>query len=247
MQIVKAVGVALFLIAFAISAQEPASTAAPADSVGAAKMAKPTSPSAADTAGQVLGSPTGALRILTAPESTTVSIDDSVVGLSPVAISGITPGSHVVKLSKKGYFLKKATIVVEAGAGQELSFTLTSPVTLVVTGAPTGAAVLLDGKEVGVIPFTDQKLKPGAYTIMVQQAGYQSVTRQISLADGGRDSLDIQLVKQALIQEKAAAPADTAAAKPVDSRKPMLNRITLGLFIAFSLVLVILELANSSK
>jgi len=65
---------------------------------------------------------------------------------------------------------------------------------LSVVTRPSGATVLVDGEKVGVSPLT-QGLREGPHTITVELAGHQTVTRKLTIANGGESPLDLDLVK----------------------------------------------------
>jgi hypothetical protein len=195
-----------------------------------------------------VASQTGNLRIISTPDSVSVTIDDSLAGKTPLDLPNLSAGSHVLKLSKVGYFLKKATVIVAAGSTKELSFSLASPATLIVTSLPAGAAVLIDARQAGTTPFKDQKLKPANYSLSVQLAGYQTFKQQVTLSDGGRDSLHVELVKPAPVAASQPVTAPVVQQKkPEDARRNLINRISLGAFLAFCLAIIIIELAGSSS
>ncbi len=68
----------------------------------------------------------GSLSITTTPAGAEVSVDNEVKGISPAMISGIPPGTHVLKITKAGYQDFSTTISIEAGKVREYSTGLTS-------------------------------------------------------------------------------------------------------------------------
>lgn len=65
---------------------------------------------------------------------------------------------------------------------------------LSVVTRPSGATVLVDGEKVGVSPLT-HGLREGPHTITIELAGHQTVTRKLTIANGGESPLDLALVK----------------------------------------------------
>jgi len=79
----------------------------------------------------VLGQPTssestGSLSITTTPAGAEVSVDNEVKGISPAMISGLSPDTHALKITKAGYQDFSTTISIEAGKVREYSTGLTS-------------------------------------------------------------------------------------------------------------------------
>ena len=152
---------------------------------------------------------------------------------------------------------------------RSLSFELSAPARLIVTSTPAEAQVLVDGKAVGVTPLTVDKLKPGEHGIDISRAGFRSVSKTISLASGATDSLAVVLdpppalpPEQAgaatsqpvtaatpaaapAVVEKASAPA-AATKKESDAKsRGILDKVAIGVFALFSLVILGVELAQN--
>jgi tetratricopeptide (TPR) repeat protein len=65
----------------------------------------------------------------------------------------------------------------------------------VTVNAPAGATVRLDGAELGTAPLgAPLELNPGMYHFEVSRDGYATWSRAITLGDGGKQTLDAQLV-----------------------------------------------------
>ncbi len=91
--------------------------------------------------GSAVSSPetTGSLSITTTPAGAAVSVDNEVKGISPAMISGLSPGSHTIKITKEGYQDFSTTISIEAGKVREYSTGLAAE-TITVTASDTTAA-----------------------------------------------------------------------------------------------------------
>jgi hypothetical protein len=83
---------------------------------------------------------TGSLSVTTTPAGAAVSVDNEVKGISPTMISGISPGTHALKISKAGFQDFSTTITIEAGKMREYSTGLTEAVSGTTTSAATSAA-----------------------------------------------------------------------------------------------------------
>ena len=68
---------------------------------------------------------TGSLSITSTPAGAEVSVDNEVKGISPAMISGLSPGTHALKITKAGYQDFSTTISIEAGKVREYSTGLT--------------------------------------------------------------------------------------------------------------------------
>jgi hypothetical protein len=83
---------------------------------------------------------TGSLSITTTPAGAVVSVDNEAKGISPTMISGLSPGTHALKISKAGYQDFSTTITIEAGKVREYSTGLTEAVSGATTTTVTSAA-----------------------------------------------------------------------------------------------------------
>ncbi len=101
----------------------------------------------------------------------------------------------------------------------------------------------------GETPFTTNKLRPGNYEIELEHAGYHQYTKNVSLTGGQTDTLDISM--KPIEEQEAVQEEDTTAAKKPEEptedqldRNSLLNKIAVGLFLAFSVVILVVELAG---
>jgi hypothetical protein len=83
---------------------------------------------------------TGSLSVTTTPSGAAVYVDNELKGISPTMISGISPGTHSLKISKAGYHDFSTTITIEAGKVREYSTGLTEAVSGATTTTVTSAA-----------------------------------------------------------------------------------------------------------
>ena len=66
----------------------------------------------------------GSLAVDSSPGLSDVTIDGRVAGVTPIVISGIPAGSHVVVISRPGYADYHANVTISPGARSEISATL---------------------------------------------------------------------------------------------------------------------------
>ncbi len=69
---------------------------------------------------------TGSLSVTTTPAGAEISVDGQVKGISPTVISGISPGTHALNITKEGYRDFSTTVIIEAGKQNEYSTGLTT-------------------------------------------------------------------------------------------------------------------------
>ncbi|MFW5775036.1 MAG: PEGA domain-containing protein, partial [Chitinivibrionales bacterium] len=186
----------------------------------------------------------GVVIIKSDPSGAVLEIDGEKIGQTPQTVSLTVGAKHSVVLKKPGFFLKKATIMVTAGDTQEVSFDLIQPAGLAVFSEPEGATVSLNGKPVGETPYTTNKLRPANYNVELQHAGYKTHSQNVSLPDGQMDTL--QITMEPVEESSQENESETSAARPQEDidQNSLLNKIALGLFLAFSVVILVVELAG---
>ena len=95
---------------------------------------------------------------------------------------------------------------------------------LKVTSSPSGAQVLIDGRELGNTPFVSKEVDPSApHTITIKKDGYEPNERMVSGLDWSRPhgSSPQTLKVNAKLRRSAAAPAATPSpAQPKENAEP---------------------------
>ena len=132
---------------------------------------------------------TGSVNVQSTPAAANVFLDSTLVGLTPVTISGVAPGSHTVRIEKTGYEPYQMTASVSAGATTLVSAALT-PIPDPTTGSvniqstPAGANVFLDGTLVGLTPVLVSGITPGSHQVAVELTGYVPFQATTSVSAG---------------------------------------------------------------
>jgi len=80
---------------------------------------------------------TGSLTVDSSPGMSVVTLDGGNAGITPLRISGISPGSHTLVVSHEGYSPYTTDFVISAGESREISAVL-QPLTATPTNTPTG-------------------------------------------------------------------------------------------------------------
>ena len=204
-----------------------------------------------DTAIDSVSENTGALTIITKPDSAVIIFNETVKGKSPITIRNIPFGKHTIVLKKKGHFAKKATVIVKTEGEKELMFDLVKPVKLSVSSEPSGASVFLNGKEVGKTPFSNSMLKPGPYDVQLAMEGFEKKEYKTNIQSGESDSLHSDLIpvakaSQDTINEVKEKPDMKKKADEKEKSKlsAILDKVALGVFVCFSLIILLIELTQ---
>jgi hypothetical protein len=121
-----------------------------------------TTASVAGTAAAPAG--TGSFTVTTTPAGAAVYIDGDFRGLSPLVVSGLSPGSHTVVLKLEGYLDLSAPVTITAGVMNEFS---------------TGMTPLAAGAT--SVPATTAAALPPATATKAQSPGFEAIAGLVSL------------------------------------------------------------------
>jgi hypothetical protein len=134
------------------------------------------------------------LHITSDPAGATISVDGTSRGVTPMTLSTIIPGKHILLARKQGYHTSRETIVLGAGERTTREFTLKPILGLIlVHSTPAGADIEVDGAHRGVTPTLINDLPLGRYRARLVKPGY--IPREIEMTIDSRSpkKFDIQL------------------------------------------------------
>jgi opacity protein-like surface antigen len=126
---------------------------------------------------------TGSVSITTQPSGATVIVDGENVGTTPLD-TRLSVGTHNYSIELEGYRTVEGGVEVTSSGSDPIRHDL-EPMqgTLIVEGAPEGATVFVDGKEVG--PASDElPIAPGNHTLKVTAKNYEPLQTTVSVEAG---------------------------------------------------------------
>jgi hypothetical protein len=102
--------------------------------------------------------------------------------VTPFNVMGLSPGKHIISVSKTGYSSEIRSVDVAAGSKSSLLLHL-SPVNalMVVNSAPPGAEIVIDGKPTGRVTPAQFAVEKGSHTVLVRKQGYLDETTTADL------------------------------------------------------------------
>ncbi|MGB7130108.1 MAG: PEGA domain-containing protein, partial [Candidatus Sulfotelmatobacter sp.] len=151
-------------------AEEPA----PAHSFAAGRKGKKANKRRASIAAGAVLVP-GQMMIDSVPEGAQVQVDgrSDPSWVTPVTLSGLTPGQHSVSVTKAGFSPDSRTVDVTSGSKSFVQTRLSQLVaTLAVSSTPAGASVYIDGKNSGKVTPAQISLNKGQHTVLLRKTGY---------------------------------------------------------------------------
>ena len=134
------------------------------------------------------------LIITSTTERAEVELDGTFVGETPIEEGlPISPGTHTIRVSKRGWTEHNDTFVARPGETVDLEIDLLPVAGIVRIRTPTpGATVEVNGKVVGVTPF-DQDVPIGKASVRVRQAGYHDAVKELDIQLGKLYDFDMPL------------------------------------------------------
>jgi len=132
----------------------------------------------------------GSLYVTSIPSNAMIYLDTGYKGRTPLMLSGISSGDHIVELDLSGYYDWKSAVNVPAGGTRTVSANLVAiPQTttgwIYLTSSPAGATVYLDGTVAGQTASNGvlkiDNVRSGNHNIRVEMAGYQPYSTTVNV------------------------------------------------------------------
>ena len=135
------------------------------------------------------------LQITSEPSGANVFVDGRYVGVTPMLDLKASLAARKVRVTLEGYQPYEQSLgtkdVGVANNGATIHAVLVAARaatgTLEVSSNPSGAAVYIDGKYIGVTPIDDYTLAGGSYNIGLKLAGYKDADTTLSVIAGQGD------------------------------------------------------------
>jgi serine/threonine protein kinase len=129
----------------------------------------------------------GQLIVSSIPMGATVEIEGRAgqQWKAPQTVPGLTAGTYKVTFSMPGYATETRTVQVTGGARTPIDVRLNAVKGFItVTGTPSGAHVLINGKDTGKVTPIEFLVEPGTQTIIVRKQGFLDATTDLKVAVG---------------------------------------------------------------
>ena len=138
----------------------------------------------------------GLLRVVTDPPGASVYIDDreqGAIGQTPFQ-NVVATGEHHIWIERPGYEVEERTVEIEIGddVSHELTLERVTYGRIRVIGNSPGARVLVDGVEVGTVPY-DGQVEAGPHRITVQRDGMKDWEEQVDVQRGQLTPIRVRL------------------------------------------------------
>lgn len=135
------------------------------------------------------------LTITSTPAGAQIAFDGNALCETPCTLTGIAPGQHTVTASKSGYGSEARSISMASGQNGTITMQLGSlAARLSIASTPSGAVILLDGKDSGKLtPAVLALEKPGTHQIAVRRYGYLEQGASVNTEAGQTTNLSLNL------------------------------------------------------
>ena len=105
--------------------------------------------------------------------------------ITPYAVTGVTPGKHIVAITRNGYNTEIRSLDVASGAKSSVSVRLAAVNALVVVSStPAGAQITLDGRATGRVTPAQFAVEKGQHTVLLKKEGFLDETTTADLGPG---------------------------------------------------------------
>lgn len=127
----------------------------------------------------------GAISIISDPAGAEVTVNGIVRGVTPLEVKDVPKGRAAVKFRLDGFAEEVRELAMRAGDRQTLSIVLSPlPGSLHLASVPNGARFYLDEEARGQGPLAITGLKPGAYRVRAELAGYGTIEKTVEIKPG---------------------------------------------------------------
>lgn len=145
------------------------------------------------------------ITVSSRPDQAPVACDGIVRGVTPMTVSGLSAGPHLIAVEMAGYLPVQRTVVVAAGGKSIVDITLERPTGLVLLrSTPAGADIEINGAHRGKTPLLLTDLLLGKYRLKASALGYLSRDVEFEI-----ESRSPQLVSVSLASDSSVLAVTT--------------------------------------
>jgi serine/threonine-protein kinase len=129
----------------------------------------------------------GQLIVSSMPMGATVEIEGRAgqQWKAPQTIPGLTAGTYKVTFNLPGYATETRSVQVSGGARTPVDVRMNAVKGFItVTGTPSGAHVLINGKDTGKVTPIEFMVEPGPQTVLVRKQGFLDASTDLKVAVG---------------------------------------------------------------
>ncbi len=130
------------------------------------------------------------VHVATQPEGAAVILDGNTRGVTPMTLTAVTPGTHLVAIQKDGYYEERRTLRLDPQQRTAIDLKMEEILGLVLIKAePEGTTVFVNDAERGQAPLLITDLPMGEYRLRFEAPTY--ITKEIDLRIPDRTPIKI--------------------------------------------------------
>lgn len=177
--------------------------------VGGCLWLATTAPASAAPARAGDSPPVAVLRVATDPPNAIVTVNRVARGNSPIELTDLAPGRHLVGIALRDHREVFETVVLETGMPRTLDVKL-EPVrgSVLVHSTPAGSSVSIDGAHRGVTPLLVPSVELGKHRVAVTRPGFQDKVVELDVAGATPQRIDVQLLTDSATLRVESEPPD---------------------------------------
>jgi hypothetical protein len=140
------------------------------------------------------------IAVSTSPDQATVFCDGIERGASPLSVSGLLAGAHLIVVDKEGYLPAQRTVTVSAEGKSVVDIKLEKPSGLVLLrSTPVGADIEINGAHRGKTPLLLTDLPFGKYRIKASSLGYLSRDVEFEIENRSPQLVSVSLTSDSAV------------------------------------------------
>lgn len=139
----------------------------------------------------------GSVIVQTNPAAVRVVVDgkSNLAFTSPLVISLLSPGTHMLEFTKDGYTPVTRSVDITAGARSAVQVQLSVPAaSLVVASNPAGAYIVIDGVNTNHVTPAQVAVAPGTHSLTIRKLGYLEANESVTLRSNEQQSRNVSLL-----------------------------------------------------
>jgi len=161
----------------------------------------------------------GSLEILSEPSGAKVSMNGKEIGETPLTVSRVQPGEHVIRIVKEEYASYEERMNVK-GTNRTIRASLQRMTgELLVSTEPEDSSIYIDGKAVGTSPFEGKTLSPGKHKVKIVKEGYEVWERDVVVEGGKRVEIFTKLNEKKRELSPAPVPRKSEVPKEKEAKE----------------------------
>lgn len=141
----------------------------------------------------------GSLTVMSAPDSATVWMDERRMGIAPLTIENVPPGTHMLRLDRPGYAPVGEVVTVRPGEAAIWNGTLKKLTGTLSVASPTDSVRVRVTNAFGTVaidrqsPFHRQELETGRWFVELSRRDHRTAVESVYVATDRETRLEIAL------------------------------------------------------